>query len=135
VNGDGSGNNDPVSQQAVAGLSGHLQDAGCEAPTGDFAARNSCRADPVQALDAELGLRLPMGGMRGVTLTVSAFNLVSTATGVIDRAAVLVDPDGVITTNANGRLVLPLVLNDNFGQLLSRRNDPRTIRIGLRVEN
>jgi hypothetical protein len=135
VNGDGSGNNDPVSQQAVAGLSGHLQDAGCEAPTGDFAARNSCRSDPVQALDAELGFQLPIGGSRRVMLTLSAFNLVSTGTGVIDRAAVLVDPAGTITTDANGRLVLPLLLNDNFGQLLSRRNDPRTIRIGLRVEN
>lgn len=135
VNGDGSGNNDPVSQQAVAGLSGHLESAGCEAPTGDFAERNSCRADAVQALDAELGLRLPVGGSRRVMLTVSAFNLVSTTTGVVDRAAVLVDPEGTISTGANGRLVLPLVLNDNFGQVLSRRNDPRTIRIGLRVEN
>ena len=70
-----------------------------------------------------------------MVFTVSAFNLVSTAGGVIDRAAVLVDPDGSISTGANGRLVLPLVLNDNFGQLLSRRNDPRTIRFGLRVEN
>ena len=135
MNGDGSGNNDPVSQQAVAGLSGHLQEAGCEAPTGDFAARNSCREGAVQALDAELGFPLPIGGSRRVVLTLSAFNLVSTTTGVVDRAAVLVDPSGSITTDANGRLVLPLILNDNFGQVLSRRNDPRTIRIGLRVEN
>jgi hypothetical protein len=134
ANGDGSVRNDPVSQQAVAGLSNHLQDAGCAAPTGDFAARNSCRAGAVQALDAELSVPLAVGSRR-LHFTLSAFNLVSTATGVVDRAAVLVDPDGTITTDANGRLVLPLVLNDNFGQLLSRRNDPRTIRIGLRVEN
>jgi hypothetical protein len=37
--------------------------------------------------------------------------------------------------NAAGRTVLPLVLNDNFGGLLARRGDPRTLRIGLRVEN
>jgi hypothetical protein len=135
ANGDGSGNNDPVSRQAVAGLSGLLESAGCDAPAGDFAERNSCREEAVQALDAELGLRLPVGGARRVTLTLSAFNLVSTATGIVDRAAVLVDPDDSIGTDANGRLTLPLILNDNFGELLTRRNDPRTIRIGLRVEN
>lgn len=135
VNGDGSGGNDPVSRQAVAGLPGLLESAGCEAATEVFATRNSCREEAVQALDAELGLRLPVGGSRRVILTLSAFNLVSTATGIVDRAAVLVDPEGSIGTDANGSLVLPLILNDNFGQLLSRRNDPRTIRIGLRVEN
>jgi hypothetical protein len=135
ANGDGSGNNDPVSRQAVDGLNGLLESAGCEVPSGDFAARNSCREDAVQALDAELGVRLPIGGERRVVLTLSAFNLVSTATGIVDRAAVLVDPNGSIGSDANGRLTLPLILNDNFGQLLTRRNDPRTIRIGLRVEN
>ena len=135
INGDGSGNNDPVSRQSVTGLPGLLESAGCDATTGDFAARNSCREAAVQSLDAELGFRLPFGSSRRVMLTLSAFNLISTESGLVDRAAVLVDPDGSISTDANGRLVLPLILNDNFGQVLSRRNDPRTIRIGLRVEN
>ncbi len=62
------------------------------------------------------------------------FNLVSSDVGIIDRAAMLVDPDGSITTNG-AEVTLPLVSNDNFGQLLSRRTDPRLIRIGLRLEN
>jgi hypothetical protein len=53
----------------------------------------------------------------------------------VDRAAVLIDPDGTLAIDGDGRLVLPLVLNDHFGQLLSRRTAPRTIRFGLRVEH
>src|SRR5690606_35644642 len=100
----------------------------------DFAIRNSCREDAVQALDIEAGVRLPTGSARAVMLTISAFNLVSNDVGLVDRAAVMIDPDGAITTDASGRVVLPLVVNDNFGELLVRRNDPRTVRLGLRVE-
>lgn len=134
ANGDGSGNNDPVSLQAVAGLRNTLDAAGCKAGNADLAVRNSCREDPVQALDVEAGVRLPIGGTRAVMLTISAFNLTSSETGIVDRAAVKIDPDGTITTDASGRTVLPLVINDNFGELLVRRNDPRTVRLGLRVE-
>ena len=42
----------------------------------------------------------------------------------------------VVAENAAaGRTVVPMVVNDNFGTLLSRRGEPRTLRIGLRVEN
>ncbi|MBP6570066.1 MAG: hypothetical protein KA226_01515, partial [Gemmatimonadales bacterium] len=72
---------------------------------------------------------------RRIALTLDAFNVVGSATGVVDRAALLVDPTGTITTSAAGRTVVPMVVNDNFGTLLSRRGEPRTLRIGLRVEN
>lgn len=134
ANGDGSSGNDPVSLGAVAGLRNTLESAGCSPGSGDIVERNSCREDAVQALDIEAGVRLPIGSARAVMLTISAFNLVSSDVGIVDRAAVRVDPDGTIGTDASGRLVLPLVINENFGELLVRRNDPRTVRLGLRVE-
>ena len=135
VNGDGSSANDPVSLRGADGIAGLLSGAGCDPGNGPFAERNSCRAGAVQALDIGVGFRLPLGGRRGLRLSVEAFNVVASATGVVDRAAVLVDSEGSITTDGEGRLVLPLVLNDHFGELLSRRTAPRTIRFGLSVEH
>jgi outer membrane receptor protein involved in Fe transport len=135
ANGDGAGANDPVALSSVTGLAGLLSGAGCASGSNGFAERNSCREDAVQALDLHASIGLPLGGARRVRLTLDAFNVVASETGIIDRAAVLVDPAGSITMNAAGRTVLPLVLNDNFGGLLARRGDPRTLRIGLRVEN
>lgn len=134
ANGDGSSANDPVGLRGVDGVAGLLTGAGCTTGNGVFAERNACREDAVQALDAAIALRLPLGNARRVRVTLDAFNLIASATGVVDRAAVLVDPDGAITTDGEGRLVLPLVLNDHFGELLSRRTAPRTIRLGLSVE-
>jgi len=133
VNGDGSSGNDPVAPSSVPGLGNLLSTAGCTPGTSAFALRNGCREASVQALDLQASVRLPMSG-GGVRLTIDAFNLATSATGRVDRAAVQIDPSGSITHDAAGRLVLPLVLNSNFGNLLVRRNDPRTIRIGLRVE-
>ncbi len=135
VNGDGASTNDPVGLGSVGGVAALLGGAGCDVGSGGLAARNSCRSKAVQAIDLEAGVRLPVGGDRLVMLTVDAFNLAASAIGYVDRAAVLVDPSGAITTDASGNMVLPLVLNDHFGQLLSRRTAPRTIRFGLRVEN
>jgi hypothetical protein len=134
ANGDGSWSNDPVSLQAVAGVRNLLESYGCKPGSGALVERNSCREPAVQALDLEAGIRLPFGGARSVMLTIAAFNLTSSDQGLVDRAAVKVDPDDSITTDANGRKVLPLVINENFGEILVRRNDPRTVRLGLRVE-
>lgn len=135
VNGDGSGGNDPVALTgAPAGLTNVLGNASCAAGSGGVAARNSCREDAVASLDLSLGLRLAAGSRR-IALTLDAFNVVASATGLVDRAALLVDPAGTITTNGAGRTVVPMIVNDNFGKLLSRRGEPRTLRIGLRVEN
>ena len=50
-----------------------------------------------------------------------------------DRALLLIDPSGSITTDAQGNVVLPLVANPHFGKLLIRRGEGRVVRIGLRV--
>jgi hypothetical protein len=130
INGDGSSANDPVFLGAVGGGL-----AGCSGGVGGFAARNSCRGDMVQGLDLRLSVGLPVGAAYGLALTVDAFNVVATETGVIDRAAALVDPNGPFSVDAlTGAVSVPLVANPNFGSLLSRRGEPRLVRVGLRLE-
>ena len=68
-------------------------------------------------------------------MTLDLFNLVGTETGLYDHAAVLVDPAGSISVDAAGHTVLPLLANQNFGQLLVRRGEGRMLRVGIRVEN
>lgn len=135
VNGDGAGGNDPVALAgAPAGLASVLANAHCRSTSGTgVAERNSCREDAVTSLDLSLQFRL--GGVRHLAVTLDAFNVVASTTGLVDRAALLIDPAGTITTNGTGRIVLPVVVNPNFGSLLSRRGEPRVLRIGLRVEN
>jgi hypothetical protein len=137
VNGDGGGGNDPAALDASAsGVSAALAAGHCESTASAIAVRNSCREPSLNGLDAYLAVELPVGAGAGshLALTVDAFNLVATATGLLDRALYLVNPTGAITTAADGSLVLPLTLNSRFGSLFSRRTDARVIRVGLRVE-
>lgn len=137
VNGDGGANNDPAALSgAVAGLSELVARHSClTAGAGGFAARNSCREDAAHALDLHLSVGLPVGGARNVALTIDGFNVVGSEIGIVDRAVFLVDPAGTITLDGAGRTVLPLLANSRFGTILSRRNDARVLRIGIRMEN
>jgi hypothetical protein len=54
---------------------------------------------------------------------------------VIDRALVLVDPQAPLTTDPLGNVTLPLAANPRFGRLLSRRDEPRVVRLGIRFGN
>lgn len=131
LNGDGSGQNDPVFYGAVSGL--NLP--GCSGAQGSgFAVRNSCRGDMVSALDLSVSAGLPIGSARRLALTIEAFNVMATATGLVDRAAVLVDPAGIFAVDAAGSVTIPYLANPDFGTLLSRRGDPRIVRVGLRLE-
>jgi hypothetical protein len=136
VNGDLAGNNDPVTSDAVVSPSGAGRLATCDGgTTGEFAARNSCRDNGVGSLDLRLSVALPFGGSGSrLALTVDAFNVVATTTGLVDHAALLIDPNGSLTTAANGGVTLPLITNSRFGTLLSRRGEPRLLRFGLRLE-
>lgn len=137
ANADGATGNDPAPLLAsISGMSDLMTQNSClTAPASFFAVRNSCRDPAVQSLDLHLGIKLPIGGSHPVSLLVDAFNVVSTDIGLFDHAAVLVDAAGGLTYNSAGQLVLPLVANDNFGKLLSRRGEPRAVRIGFRMEN
>ena len=135
LNGDGAGNNDPVYvDQSVSAL---FSGAGCSAAAaGTFALRNSCREKGVQALDLRLAIGLPMrlGGGGRLWASVDALDLVSSETGVVDRAAVLIDSSGSLATGTGGTVTIPFIPNPNFGKLLSRRVEPRLLRFGLRVD-
>jgi hypothetical protein len=89
----------------------------------------------VSALDARVEIGLPVRFSDGsrLALVVDGFNLISSETGIVDRALVLVDPAGTLTVGGGGQINVPLIANPNFGKLLSRRTDSRFFRIGLRV--
>jgi hypothetical protein len=134
VNGDLSGSNDPVQAGAVPTTTGEF--ATCSGGSvGGFAERNSCRDKAVGALDLRFAVNIPMkSGASALAFTVDAFNLVSSTTGIVDHAAMLIDPAQTLTTDANGGVTLPLLANPGFGSLLSRRGEPRLVRFGLRLE-
>jgi hypothetical protein len=136
-NGDGAGGNDPAYlDAAITGISEVLSAAGCSGGTNAFAVRNSCREDAATSLDFRFSVGLPLIAKDGSRLSVvlDAFNVVSSTVGLVDRALVLVDPNGAIITDNQGNVTLPFVVNPNFGNIQSRRNDPRLIRVGVRME-
>jgi hypothetical protein len=135
LNGDGAGNNDPVYVDSDVGS--RLSGAGCTATAaGSFAERNSCREKGVLALDLRLAIGLPVavGGGGKLYATLDAFNVVSSETGVVDRAVLLIDPSRPLGTGVVGSVTVPYIPNPNFGKLVSRRVEPRLLRFGLRME-
>ncbi len=63
------------------------------------------------------------------------FNLVASKIGVVDRAAVLIDPSRALTTDPiTGAVNIPYLSNPGFGTLLRRGGEPRVVRVGVRVE-
>lgn len=136
-NGDGAGGNDPAYlDAAISGIGAALDGAGCSGGTNAFAARNSCREDAAQSLDLRFSVGLPLMAKDGsrLSLVLDAFNVVSSTVGLVDHALVLVDPNGALITDGQGNVTLPLVINPNFGNVQSRRNDPRLFRVGVRME-
>jgi hypothetical protein len=138
ANGDGSGGNDP------AFIDSNIQDMPVVVSQNDclkdqvnaFAKRNSCREPGRHAFDLSGSVALPVHSIGSrVELTLDVVNLVASRTGVYDRALVLVDPQGTLTTDGSGNVILPLVANPRFGKLLSRRDEPRILRLGLRLGN
>jgi hypothetical protein len=131
INGDLGGNNDPVAAGDAVTVAG--SQISCDGSSvGGFAARNSCREKGIGAVDLRFSLGIPAGGAR-LALTLDAFNLVASSTGVIDQAAILIDPTGSIT-ESNGVITLPFLANPRFGRIASRRTEPRLLRVGLRME-
>jgi hypothetical protein len=135
ANGDGSGENDPAFiDNAITGVPELLADHDCIAnQIGVFVERNSCREDQVHALDLRVGIRLPVTLMgSSLRFMIDAFNVVSSETGVVDRAVYLVDPTQPLTVT--GTVNIPLIANPGFGTLLARRLEPRIVRLGLKVD-
>ncbi len=136
ANADGSGRNDPAYlDPAIPGMPALLARNPClDEQSGRMAARNSCREAANHALDLSFAVGLPVRSLGGrLELLVDVFNLAASEMGLVDRALVLVDPAGTVTTDALGNVTLPLVANPHFGKLQSRRIDPRVVRFGLRL--
>ena len=137
VNGDGSGRNDPAYVDPnIPGMPAVVPRFTC---LGDqlnrFAGRNSCRDPGVHAFDLGGAVALPVRSLAGgrVEVTLDLINLLSSETGIYDHALVLIDPNGTLVTSGSGNVTLPLLANPDFGKLLSRRDEPRMVRLGLRL--
>jgi Carboxypeptidase regulatory-like domain len=138
ANGDGSGRNDPAFVDAnIDGMPSVVLKNDC---LGDqlskFAKRNSCREDGRHALDLGASVTLPIRSIGSpVEITFDLINLFASRSGIVDHALVLVDPQGTLVTDGAGNVTLPLVANPRFGKLVSRRDEPRVLRLGLRLGN
>jgi hypothetical protein len=136
VNADGSAENDPAFiDNAVAGVSDLIAGHDClSGQVGEFAERNSCREKGVHGLDLRFAMRLPFRVMGSdLRLMVDAFNVVSSESGVVDRAVYLVDPTQPLVV-VGSAVTVPLIANSGFGTLLARRGEPRMVRLGLKVD-
>lgn len=135
ANGDGSAGNDPAFvDAAVPGMSTLLNQWPClRSQSGSFAARNSCRGDPVHSLDARLGLRIRTPHGLVAELYADAVNLLQSDRGRPDAALVLVDAQRSLATNASGTVTVPLVANPNFGAPLVSYDAGRLLRLGLAI--
>jgi hypothetical protein len=138
VNADGAGRNDPAFIEAtIPGMPAQVLRNDCLADqVGEFARRNSCREDGRHAMDLGASVGLPIRSIGGrVELTLDIVNLFSSRSGVVDHALVLLDPQAPLLTDPLGNVTLPLTANPNFGKLLSRRDEPRIVRLGIRFGN
>jgi len=135
ANGDGSVANDPAFvDPSVAGYSAVASSWSClRSQEGGFAVRNACRGPVVHSLDLRAGVDLLRRGDHAARLTVDGLNLLGGERGPVDAALFLVDPTRALTTDAQGRVVVPLVANPGFGEPLLRRATGRTLRIGLQL--
>jgi hypothetical protein len=135
ANADGSARNDPAFIDLdMAGLNELTDEWPClRTSAGTFAERNSCRAPAASFLDARVAVGLLSSRGRSVEIVIDALNLVSSGRAEIDRSLFLIDPTGTLTTDANGTVNVPLLVNHNFGEPLLRAAAERALRVGARV--
>ena len=99
-----------------------------------FADRNSCRGPLDHSLDASVRVTVFSTGRASAALSVDGFDLLGTAGAPRDAALLLVDPAGTTTQDSGARLVnVPLMVNPNFGEELTRPHTGRLLRLSLHV--
>ena len=136
ANADGVWGNDPAYVDAsLAGMNTLMETHAClRNAAGGFAERNSCRLDWTHRLDLRAAFRLTTFAAGPIDLVVDAMDVIPSMVGPIDRALLLVDRNGAMTTNpATGVTTVPFVVNSNFGQILSDRSPGMLFRVGLRI--
>ena len=135
ANADGVAGNDPAFIDGdIEGMADLMAEHAClREEEGRFAPRNSCRTDDRNLLDAWVGVRLDVGGVRP-ELRVEALALSATAAGLVDTALYHLDPGAAIVTDpATGSVTVPLVVNPRFGEALQPSSELSRIRISLRM--
>jgi hypothetical protein len=136
ANADGVPGNDPAFlDPAIPGLSDLMADWSCLGDSsGGFAVRNSCRTDGVQTLDARVSLGLLTFGRATARLVLDGLNLLAAGDDVPDRALLVVDPTGSLSTDpATGVTTVPLLANPHFGQPLGSLGTGRVLRVGFQL--
>lgn len=136
ANGDGSSENDPAFVDGRAtGIDGLLAAWDClRTQVGRFAARNSCRAPSVSSLDARLSVRLVRVGRYSAEAVVDGLNLIGSDAALPDQALFLIDQSGELATDPRvGAVIVPLVVNPNFGRPLANLTAGRILRLGFRL--
>jgi len=136
ANGDGDWLNDPAFvDAAMPGMAALLADHKCLLDnSGAFVERNSCREPLVHRVDLRATIRVAQLAIGRVDLTLDALDLISVNLAPIDRALLLVDPGGTLTTNAGtGVTTVPYIVNPNFGERAFEHAPGIFWRIGLRI--
>ncbi|HEX8243666.1 MAG TPA: hypothetical protein VF541_09225, partial [Longimicrobium sp.] len=135
ANGDGSAENDPAFlDPSVPGFPELASSWAClSGAAGALAERNACRGPAVHALDVRLGVDVLRSGAHGVRLSLDGLNLLGGETGPLDDAVYLVDSTRSLTTDPQGRILVPLIANPDFGKPLLRRGSGRTLRVSLQL--
>jgi hypothetical protein len=136
ANGDGDWRNDPAFiDAAMPGMADLLADNSClENDAGGFASRNACRGEMIHRLDVRVALRIGQLNVGRLELLLEGLNVLAPATGPIDRALLLVDPTGTLSTNSTtGVTTVPYIVNPNFGKLLTDRSPGVLWRVGVRI--
>ena len=135
ANADGDWRNDPAFiDAALPGMAALMSDNSClKDDVGTFATRNACRGELVNRLDVRVALRIGQLSMGKLELLLEGLNVLAPATGPVDRALLLVDPLGALSTDAAGVTTVPYLVNPNFGKLLADRSPGVLWRVGVRI--
>lgn len=130
-----TGNDAAFIDGALAGMDQLIAEHAClQRAAGRFAVRNDCRGPIVHRLDLRAAFRLRSLASGPLELVLDAINVLPSIEGRIDRALVLVDRSGTVTTNpGTGITSVPLVVNPGFGEVLSDRSAGMLFRLGLRI--
>jgi hypothetical protein len=102
--------------------------------TGAFAERNACRAELAHRVDLRASFQVAELLLGRLELMVDALDVIAPKAGPIDRALLLVNRTGSVSTNpVTGVTTVPYIVNPNFGQVLADRSPGVLWRVGLRI--
>jgi hypothetical protein len=136
ANGDGDWSNDPAFVDVnLPGMDALIAANSClRSQAGAFAERNACRAELAHRVDLRASFQLAELLLGRLELMVDALDVIAPQAGPIDRALLLVDRTGSVSTNPlSGVTTVPYIVNPNFGRVLADRSPGVLWRVGLRI--